>query len=372
LCFPGSVIYFDFFRYYFVLYMLRKILINLSIIVLTGFILPGCKSKTTDNKVVNRQVNTVSDVEGFVVKTSVIDQTIAISGTLKPLEETILMPEVPGRVVMINLQEGKFVKQGTLIVKLFDDDLQAQLHKAQSQLEIAEQTQKRQSELMKVNGISQSDYDQSVLQVHSIKADIEVLKVQIRKTEVYAPYDGVIGLRNISLGAEVTPSTSLATIRAVKQLKLDFSVPEKYGNQVMTGTKVTFTLQGDDQKYDATVFATEQGIDPSTRNLKVRALVTINTASIIPGAFANVELRLNENNEALMVPTQAIIPRERDKQLILSKSGKAKFVTVKTLVRQAAMIQVTEGIEAGDTVVTTGILFIKPGAVLKFSKVIND
>ena len=97
------------------------------------------------------------------------------------------------------------------------------------------------SELMKVNGISQLDYDQSVLQVHSIKADIEVLKVQIRKTEVHAPFDGVIGLRNISLGAEVTPSTSLATIRAVKQLKLDFSVPEKYSTQVKPGQR--FNLQ---------------------------------------------------------------------------------------------------------------------------------
>jgi membrane fusion protein, multidrug efflux system len=344
---------------------------KLFIILVPVIGINGCNSKTNDKNNAFNVSNTISDIEGFVVKPSVIDQTITISGTIKPLEETVLMPEVPGRVVMINLQEGKFVKQGSVLIKLFDEDIQAQLHKAQAALELAEQTQVRQSELMKVSGISQLDYDQSVLQVHSIKADIEVLRVQIRKTEVHAPFDRVIGLRNISLGAEVTPSTSLATIRAVKQLKLDFSVPEKYSTQVRPGSKVQFTIQGDDRKHDATVMATEEGIDPGTRNLKVRALVGMNSISFVPGTFANVALRLNENKNALMVPTQAIIPRERDKQLIIARMGKAAFIKVKTRIRQESMIEVTEGIEKGDTVVTTGILFIKPDMNLKFSKVIN-
>ena len=349
--------------------MLRKIVKNVFIISALTAGLLSCNTKKNDTS--SNLTNTISDIEGFVVKPSVIDQTISISGTIKSLEETVLMPEVAGRVVRINLQEGKFVKQGVVLIKLFDDDLQAQLHKAQAQLDLAEQVQIRQGELMRVNGISQLDYDQSVLQVHSIKADIEVIKVQIRKTEVHAPFDGVIGLRNISLGAEVTPSTSLATIRAVKQLKLDFSVPEKYSNQVQNGTKVQFTIQGSDDKYDATVMATEEGIDPVTRNLKVRALVSMNTTSLVPGTFANVELKLNENKNALMVPTQAIIPRERDKELIVARNGKARFIKVKTRIRQESMIEVTSGIDAGDTVVTTGILFIKPGVVLKFAKVIN-
>jgi membrane fusion protein (multidrug efflux system) len=351
--------------------MFIKSAVKLSTIFILTIGFYNCNSKTSDKNKAIRQVNAISDIEGYLVRPSVIDQTITISGTVKPLEETVLMPEVTGRVVMINLQEGKYVKQGAVLIKLFDEDLQAQLHKAQAALELAEQTQVRQSELMKVNGISQLDYDQSVLQVHSIKADIEVLKVQIRKTEVHAPFDGVIGLRNISLGAEVTPSTSLATIRAVKQMKLDFSVPEKYSNQIRTGTKVQFTIHGDDNRHNATVYATEEGIDPGTRNLKVRALIKMDSASFVPGTFANVELRLNENKNALMVPTQAIIPRERDKQLIVARSGRALFVKVKTRIRQESMIEVTEGIEPGDTVVTTGILFIKPGMDLKFSKVIN-
>jgi membrane fusion protein (multidrug efflux system) len=330
----------------------------------------SCQSKGPVKPAANKFATTPV-VEGFVVKPSVVEQIISVSGTLKPFEETVLMPEVTGRVTAINLPEGRYVKQGTLLVKLFDDDLQASLKKAQTQLEIAQQTQKRQSELIKINGISQSDYDQAVLQVNSINADIEILKVQIRKTEVRAPFDGVIGLRSVSVGAEVTPGTSLATIRTISRLKLDFSVPEKYGSMVKAGMKVIFTVQGEDAKHDATVMATEEGIDVTTRNLKARAVVKNKDAALKPGAFANVDLELGKDTAALMVPTQAVIPMERSKQLIVAKNGKATFVTVKTGVRQASSVEVVEGIVAGDTVVTTGLLLLKPGADLKFSRVVQ-
>jgi membrane fusion protein, multidrug efflux system len=329
----------------------------------------GTNSSSSSKNSVGKQLASVPAVEGFVVTPSVLIQSITISGTLKPFEETVLMPEVAGRIVTINLQEGKFVKQGVLLVKLFDEDLQASLKKSTAQLEIAEQTEKRQAELLKVSGISRSDYDQAVLQIHSINADIEIIKAQLRKTVVLAPFDGVIGLRNISIGAEVTPGMALATIRQVRQLKLDFSVPEKYSNEVKRGLKVKFTVLGDEAPHEAIVMATEEGIDVATRNLKARALVKNENAKLMPGAFANVELELGENKNALMVPTQAVIPQERTKQVIIAKNGKASFVTVTTGVRQASAIEVLDGIAAGDTIVTTGLLFLKPGTDLKFSKV---
>jgi membrane fusion protein (multidrug efflux system) len=308
-------------------------------------------------------------VEGFLVKPTTVIEKITVSGTLKPFEETVLMTEVGGRVVQINLSEGNFVKQGTILVKLFDEDLQAELKKAEAQLQLAEQTQKRQNELLKINGISQNDYDQSLLLVNSINADIEVLKAQIRKTEVRAPFDGIIGLRNISLGAQITPQTPLATIRILQQLKLDFSVPEKYSSQIKPGLKVVFSVDGDTTLHEATVLATEGGIESATRNLKTRAIVKNKATTLRPGAFANVLLELGKHDNALMVPTQAIIPSDRNKQLIVSKNGKATFVPVSTGVRQASLIEILSGIMSGDTIVTTGLLFLKPGADLKFSKV---
>ncbi len=335
------------------------------------FMLFACHSKAPEFKSAKQQISDLK-VEAFIVKPSVLDQSITVSGTLKPFEETVIMPEVPGRVVSINLPEGKTVKRGTILIELFNDDLKAQLRKSQAQLQIADETLKRQDELIKVNGISQSDYDQAQLQVKSLIADIEVLNVQIGRTKIKAPFDGTVGLRNVSLGAQVSTTTALVTLREVDKLKLDFSVPEKYSGKIKPGAKVQFTIQGDDQKYDAEVIASEQGIEYTTRNLKARAVVKNPSPSMVPGAFATVEMRLGVINQALLVPTQAIIPQEKDKSLIVADHGKAKFVIVKTGIRNPSKIDVVSGINPGDTIITTGLLFLKPGSILNYSKVNRD
>lgn len=343
-------------------------LLNLLCLALLGTLICSCGSGKSDKEKSGNKSKEIPPVEWVVVKTSVLQEIINVSGTIKPYEETVLQPEVSGRVVNLNLPEGKYVTQGTLLVKLFDDDIHAQLHKANTQLKIIEQQQNRQSELLKVAGISQTDYDQTTLQLASIKNDIELYNVMIRKTEVRAPYDGTIGLRNISIGAIVTPATILATIRADKKLKLDFSVPSKYSSEINVGTKLKFTIQGKSEQYDATVMASEKGIESATNNLKVRAVVTDKPGLLMSGEFASIELKLKENNNALMVPSQAIIPQELSKQVIVSRNGKAEFITVKTGIRKEATVEVLTGLNAGDTLITTGILFIKPGSDLKLIK----
>jgi membrane fusion protein, multidrug efflux system len=248
----------------------------------------------------------------------------------------------------------------------------ANLKKFQTQLAIQEQIHLRQEELLKVNGISQNDYDQTGLQLNAIRAEIEVQKALIRKTEVLAPFDGTIGLRNISLGAEVTPATLLATIRSNQKLKLDFSVPEKYSPKIRPGMIVKFTMYNEDTTYNASVFATEQGIDANTRNLRVRAYVNSQSEHLIPGAYAKVLLQLGLNKNALIVPSKAIIPREQYKNMIVARNGMASFKTVKTGIRTASGVQITEGIQPGDTIITTGILFLKEGSKLFYSTVSTD
>jgi membrane fusion protein (multidrug efflux system) len=250
--------------------------------------------------------------------------------------------------------------------------LQAGLNKLQIQLAIQEKIHERQSELLKANGISQNDYEQTGLLLNSLRADIEVQKVLIRKTEVLAPFDGVIGLRSISIGAEVTPSTLLATIRSEDKLKLDFSVSEKYSSEIKPGMKILFSMSNDEKQYEATVMATEQGIDLLSRNLKVRAIVDNKSDHLLPGAFADVNLKLNEKKNALMIPTMAVIPEEQNKSIILARKGKAHFINVKTGVRRASSIEITDGIQPGDTVITTGILILKEGSKLIYSTVKSD
>jgi membrane fusion protein (multidrug efflux system) len=337
------------------------------LLLLTVF--AGCQSNKEKAGASGPRSRPVPKIDAYVVTPSTLVNEINVSGSLLPFEEVELKNEVAGRVVKLNLPEGKFVKTGTLLVKIFDDDLQANLKKLQNQLAIQETILQRQSELLKVNGISQTEYDQASLTVNSVKSEIDVLKAQIRKTEVLAPFDGVIGLRNISPGAVVTTGTLLATMRQQNKLKLDFSVPEKYSGMITPGLSVKFTMQGDATAYNASVMATEQGIETSTRNLRVRAIVDNPSKALIPGAYTNVELTLGENPSAMLIPTNAIIPQERTKSIIIAKQGKAHFVKVETGIRTTSTIEITSGVQPGDTVITSGVLFLKEGMKLEYASI---
>jgi len=343
----------------------------MAVVAITVFMLAGCSSEKEKggNSKGSPKSRAIPKVDAYIVAPSTLVNEITVSGSLLPFEEVELKNEVAGRVVKLNLPEGRFVKAGTLLVKIFDDDLQATLRKLQAQQGIQEQILKRQSELLEVNGISQTDYDQASLTVSSINAEIEVVKAQIRKTEVLAPFDGVIGLKNISPGAVVSTSTLLATIRQENKLKLDFSVPEKYSGMITQGLNVKFNIQGDTAIYNASVMATEQGIETSTRNLRVRAMVEKPSKTLIAGAYANVQLLLGENTNALLIPTNSIIPQERTKSVIVAKGGKAHFVEVQTGIRTTGTIEIVSGIQPGDTVITSGVLFLKEGMKLDYASI---
>lgn len=231
------------------------------LLIIAGILIVSCGKKQANEPSKGQKGRNQLAVDAVIAKPSLLANQITVSGSLLAFEEVALMSEMSGRVVLINLPEGRPVKKGTLLVKIFDDDLQANLKKLQTQLEIQEKIYQRQTELLKVNGISQSDYDQIYLQVNSIKAEIEVQQSLIRKSEVLAPFDGIIGLRNISVGAQITPSTLIAKIRMEDKLKLDFSIPEKYSSEMKPGLKVKFTVSGNDTQFDATVLASEKGID---------------------------------------------------------------------------------------------------------------
>ncbi|MEJ7738171.1 MAG: efflux RND transporter periplasmic adaptor subunit [Chitinophagaceae bacterium] len=336
-------------------------------------LIAACSSKkepAKDTQAARR--NMPSIVEGYVLKTSVLSNNIEVPGNLLPFESTELHPEVSGRVVLLNVKEGSYVKKGTLLVKLFDGDLQAQLKKLQVQLSISEKTVQRQGELIKISGISQQEYDLSGLDVNNIKADIDVIRTDIRKTEIRAPFDGKLGLRTISLGAYITPVTIVTTIQQVSQLKLEFTVPEKYTSNISTGQSVSFTTEGNNNRFSAKIIATEATVTEDNRSLRIRAAVTGKDKNLIPGAFAKVILDFGKDNNALLIPSQAIIPGARNKQVIRYKGGMARFAVVGTGIRDSSMVQITSGLEAGDTIVITGILAVKPDTKITLSKLSND
>ncbi|WP_336513916.1 efflux RND transporter periplasmic adaptor subunit [Pollutibacter soli] len=308
-------------------------------------------------------------VEGFMIKPTAISETFDVTGNILPYEATEIRPEISGRVVQLNIKEGTNVARGTLLVKLFDGDLQAELKKLKVQLQIAEKTEERQRELLKISGISQQDYDLSLLSVNNIKADIELVEVNISKTEIRAPYAGRLGLRNISPGAYITPVNVLTTISQVNQMKMEFSIPEKYSSQIRNGMDVNFRIDGSNENYKAKVVATESSVEQNTRNLRVKAVINAADKYLVPGNFAKVEVVLGKNNEAIMIPTEAVIPVSRNKQVVLYRGGNASFVDVSTGIRDSSMIQVTQGLNFGDTLITTGLLFLRNGSKVKLSNI---
>ncbi|MCC6288077.1 MAG: efflux RND transporter periplasmic adaptor subunit [Chitinophagaceae bacterium] len=349
---------------------MKKLFLPLLIGIASLF---ACSQKKEEKKTAITQPapsrNRPVQADAYVVKARPISEDIQVAGSLAPAEGTDIRPEISGRVVSINFREGSFVKKGTLLVKLFDEDLQAQLKKLEVQLAINEKTVERYNELIKIQGISQQEVDLSQLQVNNNKADIQLVKVNISKTEIRAPYDGRIGLRNVSLGAYVSPTDIIATIRQVNQLKLEFTVPEKYSNAFKPGKQITFSIDGADKKFQATVLATEYFIDANTRSLTVKGIVKSNDPALVPGAFAKVDLDLDKNDNAIIIPTQAVIPLSRGKQVIVYKKGVPDFVTVTTGIRDSAYVQVLSGVSLGDTVLTSGLMAVKPNSQVQLSNI---
>ena len=307
--------------------------------------------------------------DAYIVKTTSISDAIEIPGSLMPYDSAAIHPEVAGKIVRLNIQDGQYISKGALMVKLFDGDLQAQLQKLRVQLQIAQKTEQRSAALLKINAISQQDYDLAELQVSNVKADMQVIYASIAKTEIRAPFSGKIGFKNVSNGAYVSPTTAICSLSIVDKLKLEFSIPEKYESKVSLGKAVTFSVEGSMRNYAAKVIATEASISENTRALKVRAVVEGTDKFISSGLFAKVKFDMGNNNNALMVPSQAIIPGARDKKVAIYRGGAANFQTVTTDVRDSANVQITSGIAAGDTILISGLMSIKPGAKVQLGTI---
>jgi len=329
----------------------------------------GEKKKNEVTTTATQQQQQAITADALIVSTQPLSADIEVPGTILANETTEIHPEISGRVVQLNVREGAFVGKGAMLAKLYDGDLQAQLRKLDVQLRIAEQTEARQEQLLKIQGISQQEYDLSLLQVNNLRADKDIVREAVRKTEVRAPFGGKLGLRNISQGAYVTPATIITTISQVSQLKIQFNVPEKYGSQLSKGQAINFTIDGSPKTFTANIIATEVMMDENTRSLAIRALVKNSDPALIPGVFAKVRILLGRNEEAILIPTIVVQPQGRKKLVYVYKGGKSIAVDITTGIRDSSHVQVLTGLNVGDTVITTGLLFLRPGADVKLKKI---
>ncbi len=331
----------------------------------TFIFLPLLISCTLNNKELRLQEKPPVFVDVIIAGNEDFASNIEVNGTVLSNELVDLHPEVSGRLIYLNVPDGGIVSQGTILAQINDADLQAQREQYKSQLDLAIKTEKRLSELLRVNGVNQADYDVAVNQVSTLEANLKYVDAQLDKTVIKAPFSGQLGLRLVSPGAYVTPQTILGTLGQTDKVKIDFSVPESYSSLIRKGNKVKVQTNDSKDSLTATITAIDPQINSVTRNIKARAF--LDSGNILPGAF--VKVLLDKKRKAMIVPTNSIIPEAYLSQVVVVKNGKAVFKTVETNLRNATVIEIMKGLEPGDSIVISGMLYVRPNAKVKIKRV---
>ena len=311
----------------------------------------------------------VLNVNAKVIKPQSLTDEFTTTGVLLPDEEVDLSFETSGKIVEINFEEGTAVKKGQLLAKVNDRQLQAQLQRLISQLKLAEDRVFRQDALLKRDAVSKEAYEQVKTDLATLNADIEIIKANIELTELRAPFDGVIGLRQVSIGTYASPTTVVAKLKKIAPLKVEFSVPERYAKQIKKGTNLNFSVEGTLDAFGAQVYAVESAIDPNLHQFTARALYPNVNRTLLPGRYASVLLKKDEIPNAIAIPTEAIVPEMGKDKVYLYKSGKAEPVDIITGIRTASEVQVIRGLHVGDTIITSGTLQLRTGLAVTLDNI---
>lgn len=308
-------------------------------------------------------------VNGYVVKDAQLVDRVVATGTLRANEEVDLASETSGKVTEVLFNEGRRVSKGDLLLKINDAELLAQRERTLFRVKLAEQQVQRQEALLEKGGVSKEEYDQSLNQLNVLRAEINLNEAQLAKTEIRAPFDGVLGLRHVSEGAFLAPQTRIATLQDISPIKIDFSLPEKYAGIVRQGSEIQFRVSGDERQHTGQVYAIEPRIDANTRSLQIRATSPNRDGSLYPGAFAEVELVLNEYENAITVPAVALVSELRGKKVFAVSNGIVDERIVDTGIRTDSMVQVLNGLALGDTVLTSGLQLVRAGMPVQLEDV---
>ena len=309
---------------------------------------------------------------GYVIVPTQLREQIYSTGSLLPDEEVELSFETSGKVVAIYFQEGTRVKKGELLSKINDKPLQAQLLKLQAQRKLLEEREFRQRQLLERDAISRESYDQVSTELQSLQADILLVEARISETELRAPFDGIVGLRMISEGAFASTQTKIVRLVKISPLKVEFSIPERYAGQITTGYPIIFLVDGVQDTFRANVYAIEPKVDVNTRTIVTRAMYPNKNEELKPGRFAKVEALLTQIDNAVSIPTEAIIPEMDGEKVFIYKNGKAEQVKVTTGLRTATHIQIKEGLQFGDTLLTTAMLQLRHLLPVKLDTLVTN
>lgn len=322
--------------------------------------LASCQSEQKNTSAVSAPSQPVL-YEAIVARAQSSRETIQTTGTIIAHDVAEVRSEMAGRITSIHFKEGSFVRKGDLLVRINDEDLQAQWNKLRVDIEWAENQKNRNEKLLAASAVSEEEYDNSVMNVKTLRAQEEIIKASLRKSKILAPFSGIIGLRQVSEGAYLSAGDRITSVQNVQPLKLEFYVPEKYNALITPGKTIDFTVSYQNEPLTATIYAKEASMDPNTRTVAIRAVFPNPQNKIFPGSFAEITIPVGKSSEVVFIPSEAYIPKQDGAYVLVRRNGVVAAVDVKAGDRTAKNIEIIEGLMDGDTVITTGILQLKPG-----------
>lgn len=353
----------------YIIYTLLALLV--AFLIYNKFFSKRAKQNSAATAGKGKKKNGPVSVNIMVVKDTAVRNQIDITGTIDANERVNLISQTAGNITGIYFNEGTKVQKGQLLVKVYNQDLQASLQQYEAQMILARDINNRNKILLEKEAVSKEEYQTSQASLNSLKAQADVVRAQISRTEIRAPFSGVIGLRNVSPGGYLSPATSIATLVNIDPAKVTFSVPERYLPIINKGSKVTFTVESSRDNFNATVYAIEPALDANSRTITVRAKAPNPKNLLTAGAFAKINLTLDQIPKTIMVPTECVIPDLKSSKIYIYKNGIAVAKDVKTDLRTDTKIQIIDGLKAGDSIVVSGLIQIRPKSPLKILKVIK-
>lgn len=339
-------------------------LISLALLGLIGYRITKNSAESEKNDKKGDKKPPLS-VTAIVVSSEDFSNSISLSGSIEANENVEIRSEVSGIVEKISFSEGTNVSKGQVLLKVNDIELRAQLSQAITKQKLASENERRAKLLLQKEAISQEEYDIASAEFRSLKSQTQLIQAQIAKTTIRAPFSGKIGLRNISPGTYVTPTTIITKLVSSSQVKISFSIPEKYASEIENNVSILFTIPNNPQKFSAKIYAIEPEIETATRTLKIRAIADNSNGKLLPGTFATIELSLKNIKDAIVIPSEAVVPIQDGKVVYIANNGKAKEVKIETLARTSNDVVVTSGIKSGDTLLTSGLMSLKDDADIK-------
>lgn len=342
---------------------MHRLIAGMLLTVLISFL--SCSGGKENAKEGAKTPKVLLTVDGSVVTMSSKDLSYAYTGSLLANEEIDIRPEISAKVTKVLFQEGTKVNKGQLLVKMFDADLQAQLKKSKLQIELKEKEFERKKELLKLNGISKEEYETSENGLNTLIAEQDLLNAQISKTELIAPFNGIVGLRMVSEGSFVTNTTVITSLQQIDPIKIEFSIPEKYKQYLKENMEIKFTIEGIVRVYSARIYALESKIDAETRSIRIRALAPNPDRSLFPGSFVSIKLNLFPDKESIFITARAIVPLIDGEQVFIVRNGKVVPVKVTTGIRTETEVEIMKGLQVNDTLIISGLLQVKEGMPVK-------